>query len=131
MDRDKFIKRLETASEEIDKDYYSTMMERIIIYNGYGNLSQNTNLVIAMEEMAELSQEISRKLRGRETSNIGILEEMADVIICIDVLRRIFNISDSDLNKALNVKLDRFNKKIKDSGKYSLEVWFNDATKQC
>ena len=112
MDRNEFIKRLENASAEIDKEYYNEMIEKVIAFNSLGDLGIHTNHVISMEEMAELSEEISRKLRGREESNIGILEEMADVIICIDILRRIFNISDSDLNKALNIKLDRFNEKI-------------------
>ena len=73
MDRDKFIDGLKTASAELDKEYYDKMITNVISHNSSNEmLGVNTNDVVVMEELAELQEEISRKLRGREESNIGV-----------------------------------------------------------
>jgi len=59
-----------------------------------------------MEELAELSQQVSKKLRGKENA-VELLEEMADVSICLEMLRYMSNIPKYQLNDAINVKLRR------------------------
>lgn len=61
---------------------------------------------VAMEELAELQQEISKKIRGSK-DKVGLLEEMADVYICLEFLKSIFNIHESDVFRAIDVKLER------------------------
>ena len=41
----------------------------------------------------------------------GLLEELADVQIGTWLVMRMFNISEDDLNRAIQVKVDRQNKK--------------------
>lgn len=59
---------------------------------------------IAKEEAAELIIEISKFTRNKG-NRIGLLEEMADVYICLWNLRRIHNISNDELERAILVKL--------------------------
>ena len=59
-----------------------------------------------MEEFAELTQAISKQIRGYD-NRIGLLEEMADAYICLEFLKSIFNITPEELQKAMDVKLQR------------------------
>lgn len=64
------------------------------------------NLIIVMEELAELQQEISKYLRGK-SDHLALVEECADVIMGLDYVKHICNITDEEINKAINVKIDR------------------------
>lgn len=64
-----------------------------------------------MEEFAELQQQISKQIRGYD--RIGLLEEMADAYVYLELLKSIFNISEEDMQKAVDVKLERERRKQK------------------
>lgn len=51
-------------------------------------------------------QQISKQIRGYD-DRIGLLEEMADAYICLNFLESIFDIKPDDLQKAIDVKLER------------------------
>ncbi len=61
---------------------------------------------VAMEELAELQQQISKQIRGYGDQT-GLLEEIADVYICLSFLESIFNIKSEDLQTAIDIKLQR------------------------
>lgn len=65
-----------------------------------------------MEEFAELQQQISKQIRGYD-DRIGLLEEMADAYIGLEFLKSIFNISEEDMQKAVDAKLERERRKQK------------------
>ena len=67
--------------------------------------------IVAMEECAELQKEISKLLRG-SGARTHLLEEMADVIICIKQLQLMYNLDDEDLILTINQKLDRLEGRI-------------------
>lgn len=75
------------------------------------------NLIIVMEELAELSQQIAKQLRDKG-DYYAILEELADVYLGIYYVQDIIDIKDSDLYKAVNIKADRLNKEIEKNGYY-------------
>ena len=56
----------------------------------YGKDVQST---VCMEECAELIQAISKEKRGKSDKD-HLAEEMADVIICIEMLKQIYNITE-------------------------------------
>lgn len=67
--------------------------------------------IVCMEECSELIQCISKELRGK--SDIAHLtEEMADVLICVDILKQIYNISDEELNNWIKYKQERILNRI-------------------
>ena len=66
---------------------------------------------IVMEELSELIKETSKYIRGYRNKD-RLLEEMADVYIALDYLKSIFHIEESDIKKAIDVKLDRESRRI-------------------
>lgn len=68
---------------------------------------EQIQLVVAMEELAELSQELSKIVR-RRGNRISVLEELADVSIMCRYVQKALNIDDNELNRAINVKLGRY-----------------------
>ena len=77
-----------------------------IIRKSLQKYSWKTKCTVAMEEFAELQQQISKQVRGYG-DRIGLLEEMADAYICLNFLESIFDIKPEDLQKAIDVKLER------------------------
>ena len=69
-----------------------------------------TNCIICMEELAELQQEISKQLRNKGDT-YGLLEELADVYICLEMLKKMFNYSSDEIARAVEIKLDRFERR--------------------
>lgn len=65
-----------------------------------------------MEEFAELQQQVSKQIRGYD-DKIGLLKEMSDAYIGLEFLKSIFNISEEDMQKAVDVKLERERRKQK------------------
>lgn len=80
------------------------------IINHYGITNQ---LGIAMEECAELIQAISKMNRTDGDaeeylkSKLNLEEEIADVMVCIDQIKNIYNISDSKISELANYKINR------------------------
>ena len=66
----------------------------------------NIQATVCMEECAELILCISKEIRGK--SNIDHLEEeIADVCICIEVLKQIYGISDEQMQFWIDFKQKR------------------------
>ena len=64
--------------------------------------------VIPMEEMAELTQHLSKIIRNKEgIDDIGFLEELVDVQICIVNLRIFHNIDPETFEYIKDIKLER------------------------
>lgn len=63
---------------------------------------------IAIEEMAELTKEITKFLRDDPNQDrFGLIEEIADVEICLEALMQIYHISLHELGKAVEIKVER------------------------
>lgn len=93
------------------------------IIRHYGTEAQ---LGIHMEECAELIQAISKGRRAIESSNDGcispyvkddIVEEMADVLICMEQLKDIFMITDKMIEEVVLRKYERQKMRIEREGK--------------
>ena len=105
MDREIFKKMMKEMPVKVDKDW-----EDDIIRGSYASIPNNTsgvaNLVVAMEEFAEVSQEVSKYIRGKGNKT-ALTEELADAMISIRYVQLICGISDKDLYRAMNAKLTR------------------------
>lgn len=104
----KFITKRFNKEPHVSLEKINQMHDLLIKYH----LDTNPDeiVVIPMEEMAELTQHLSKILRGKEpgdNSNLGLIEEMADVQICLDNLKRYFDISDDDIAYAMDIKAER------------------------
>lgn len=107
MKREEFEIKYEQASNSLDNQEMIYQIKRTMDENPlYIGKTGTRNLVIVNEELAELQQQISKFLRGKE-DHIGLVEEIADVLMGIEYLKLICDITDEEINKACNVKLDR------------------------
>lgn len=77
------------------------ILERSINING-----PEIKHTVAMEECAELIQAISKALRG-QLDRDNLVEEIADVGICIDMLRLIYKINTDEIDRCRSKKIER------------------------
>lgn len=79
--------------------------------NKYGAEKQ---LLVCMEEPAELIQAISKAERypNDEKYIDRLIEEIADVLICIEYLKMIYDIDQSNVEMWINRKLKRISKRM-------------------
>ena len=100
MNRSIFIQGLKSDIQLSDKE------RQRIIRKSLQKYPWKLKCTVAMEEFAELQQQISKQIRGYG-DRTGLLEEMADAYICLRFLESIFDVKKEDLKKAIDVKLDR------------------------
>ena len=100
MNLDEFKKSLENPPKMTDENK-SLAFHTIMLHNGV-----EKQHIIVMEELAELAQQVSKRLRGNE-NRISLLEEMADVSICLSMLQYMNDITSCQLEDAINIKLKR------------------------
>ena len=88
------------------------LYERNIKYHG---IEQETT--IAMEECSELIQAISKCKRYGCINKYreNLIEEMTDVLIMIDELKMIYQISDVDISDIRQYKMNRQSYRIKNN----------------
>ena len=105
MDREAFEKKML-------KDDATSSKEEVKIVSGDNLKSEKprTNSNICIEELAELQQEISKKLKNKHSVQ-GLLEEKADVYICLEMLKKMFSYTDNEIARAVKIKLDRFERR--------------------
>ena len=68
--------------------------------------------VVCMEESAELIQAISKMKRGKDNRD-NLIEEMADVMICIEILKQVYGISDNEIQNYVCQKQNRSIERMK------------------
>lgn len=100
MNRGRFIQGLKSDVKLSEKE------RRRIIRNSIKKYPWKLKCTVAMEEFAELQQQVSKQIRGYG-DKLGLLEEIADAYICLSFLESIFDVKPEDLQKAIDVKLQR------------------------
>lgn len=78
--------------------------------NYYGEEIQST---VCMEECAELIQAISKAKRGKLDED-NMMEEIADVLIYIEMLKQIYNIPDCSIENWIECKQKRTLNRMED-----------------
>ena len=117
MDRQKFEKKFNEKDnyDYLDDESINAVLEMVTEctddLSKTASSGKDRQLLIAMEELAELSQEISKYLRGKG-DYIGLLEELADVTIVMKHIKMILGVKDEDLNRAVCIKIDESLDKI-------------------
>lgn len=89
-----------------EKKCYAEIIKKAI--EKWGNKLQT---VVCMEECSELIKECSKILRGKGNKN-HLIEEMADVKICLVMLEKMYEISSIDVNTVMVDKIERLKKRI-------------------
>ena len=86
---------------------YSNVVKKSIEHYG-----ADLQTVVCMEECAELIQAISKMKRGKDNRN-NLIEEMADVMICIEILKQVYGISDNEIQNYVCQKQNRSIERMK------------------
>lgn len=88
-------------------------IDRNIISNSIQHYGKNNQSTVCMEECAELIQAISKAKRGKINRD-NMIEEIADVLICIEMLKQMYMISEDKINKWIEKKQAREAERIGD-----------------
>lgn len=99
MDRNRFIQCMKSNVELSDKRAAENHQKSV------ESQPWKLKCAIAMEEFASFTQAISKQFVGMITELT--FEEMADAYICLEFLKSIFDITPEELQKAMDVKLQR------------------------
>lgn len=108
----KFLRLYRGFIQEIDARVNDETMDR------YGIERQS---LVAMEELSELQKAISKLVRNPEEKTKplefkglrdNLIEEMADVIICMDQLKEFYGIDHSDIQSVIDSKQERQAKRL-------------------
>lgn len=91
-------------------EFYEDIIRQTI--ECYGTRKQS---VACMEECCELVQAISKELKGKSDKE-HLTEEMADVLICLEMLKIMYHVTDDELNEWVKKKQFRQLKRITESG---------------
>ena len=79
--------------------------------------------LVAMEELAELQKAISKLVRNPEERTKplefkglrhNLIEEMADVLICIDQLKEYYQVQQSEIQDIIEAKQERQAKRLEE-----------------
>lgn len=94
------------AVKPMNKDKQVVWRESI---EKYGKEMQS---IVCMEECSELIQAISKCLRGKPDATDNLAEEMADVTICLYMLKEMYGITDEQLEEWIARKTSRQSKRM-------------------
>ena len=81
-------------------------VDKSIVSKSIKHYGEGMQSVVCMEELSELSQAISKEIRGKDNRS-NLVEEMADVLICIEILKQVFEITDEDIDSWIKYKQER------------------------
>ena len=83
-----------------------------VVQNSIKHYGADLQTVVCMEECAELIQAISKMKRGKDNRN-NLIEEVADVMICIEILKQVYGISDNEIQNYVCQKQNRSIERMK------------------
>ena len=99
-------KYFELVEEEKSSTEIKYRIDRKIISNSIQHYGMDNQSTVCMEECAELIQAISKAKRGKINRD-NMIEEIADVLICIEMLKQMYMISDEKINGWIEKKQAR------------------------
>lgn len=114
MERNNTFRIVHVFEQEINEKINKETMDR------YGIERQS---LVAMEELSELQKAISKLVRNPEEKTKplefkglrnNLIEEMADVVICMDQLKEYYKIKASDIQSIINSKQARQAKRLEE-----------------
>ena len=86
-------------------NYLDSIIEHIASNN---NEAQDIHV---FEEMAELQKELTKRRRGLNNRE-QIVEEAVDVLLAVEVLLRVYGVTDEEIKKWKKYKLERYERRI-------------------
>jgi NTP pyrophosphatase (non-canonical NTP hydrolase) len=70
-------------------------------------------LIMCIEEMSELTKEISKYFRGKDNKK-DLIEEMGDVYIMLEQMKIIFDVQEKELHDSIENKIKNLEIRLKE-----------------
>lgn len=86
-------------------------MEEDVIQKAIDTYGKDSQLWMVIEEMSELSKEICKFQRGKDNF-LEIADEMADVYIMLEQLKRLCAVPQDLIQQRIDFKFDRLRKRL-------------------
>ncbi len=86
-------------------------MEEDVIQKAIDTYGKDAQLWMVIEEMSELSKEICKFKRGKDNF-LEIADEMADVYIMLEQLKRLCAVPQDLIQQRIDFKFDRLRKRL-------------------
>lgn len=88
--------------------------QKKVLIKALKNYGVDNQLLICEEEAAELIQAITKMQRYPDDLNRrdNLIEEMVDVLICLEYLKLIYKIDDAEVDKQMNGKVKRIKNRM-------------------
>lgn len=83
-----------------------------VVQNSIKHYGSDLQTTVCMEECSELIQAISKMKRGKDNRD-NLIEEMADVMICMEILKQVYGISDNEIQNYVCQKQNRCIERMK------------------
>ncbi|MDR3126283.1 MAG: hypothetical protein LBT92_01465 [Rickettsiales bacterium] len=77
---------------------------------------EESQVMLALEEMAELSKELLKNVNRNRDNVREIAAEIADVYVVLEELKRVYAISDGEISELIKEKIDRLDRKLRSLG---------------
>ncbi|MHA1382324.1 MAG: hypothetical protein ACTSR3_01060 [Candidatus Helarchaeota archaeon] len=100
---------------EILIKFLDEYVQRYNLYRkAWNKFGENAQLIMIMEESAELIQAVAKYMRyGEKNIKDNIIEEMADVGIMIEQFLQVYSL-ESEFNKIRKKKIERLERRLKE-----------------
>lgn len=122
MNRKEFLEQLDVVKKQQHRmskdDIKQTLKKSVNTSASVRDARGQRSAIIAIQELNELSVELTNWLRGKY-GKLGLLEEMADVQIVLYTMQEFLGITDEELEAAIDVKMRRINHTIDCNGTFS------------
>ena len=92
--------------------YFECVFDKPIFEKAIAKWGGKAQTVVAIEEMAELTHELTRSLRGEDRHD-QLVEELADVYIMLNQIEMIYDIKGGELKAMVRKKTDRLDERLK------------------
>lgn len=83
-----------------------------VVQNSIKHYGSDLQTTVCMEECSELIQAISKMKRGKDNRD-NLIEEMADVMICMEILKQVYGVSDGEIQNYVCQKQNRSIERMK------------------
>lgn len=117
MKYDEFIRKMREPIIPMTEKELNSILERSLSPETPDKFKGFNNLVIGIEEFAEITKETTKYLRGK-SDPMRLLEELADTQLAIRYIQKICNISDEFLQKAMHIKMQRVDNTLENHSQF-------------
>ena len=83
-----------------------------VLDRAFAKWGRDSQVMLALEEMAELSKELLKNINRNSDNVAQITAEIADVYVVLEEVKNIYSIKDDDISEIMDPKIQRLKAKL-------------------